>query len=316
MSTEPGKRRRTRDTCEVEVATGQSSEVLEPGSDRFFLDWRAQLHAESLAESESPAESPAAPLVGMVPSVPPRLGALGMYHRLRGAAHVAAPKRFPAPCVPWTPTPPAASTPSAASAGASNVPTMTMGPCGLQHCAKASSRAVAATATPDRLVRGRGQRFGSQSYLRSWDLNEPGQRLDPDPMSPKLLRILQALVPFKLPADDPDSESCAICYDSMHGELVRRLPCMHIFHATCIARWLRIRTCCPLDKWDVESALQAEEIRPREPRARENREAETSSPLSSPDSSPLYQPSRSPSPGLRERDEPTSVVGQPLLLIE
>ncbi|CAE7432170.1 SIS3 [Symbiodinium sp. CCMP2456] len=186
---------------------------------------------------------------------------------------------------------------------------------GLQHCAKASSKA-APTAAPTAAalrpsVRGRGQRFGSQSYLRSWDLNEPGQRLEPDP-SPKLTRILQSLVPFELEAFS--EEACAICYESMQGELVRRLPCMHVFHASCIARWLRVRMCCPLDKCEVEPSLQA---RPELPRGTAQ-SAEEEVPSS--DSSPLYQPSPSSSPSNEDVEEAAStraVTGkEPLLLVE
>ena len=177
-------------------------------------------------------------------------------------------------------------------------------PWGLQHCAKASSQA--------RAVRGRGQVYASQSYLRSWDLNEPGQRLENLETDPKVAQILRALRPFELRTSE---DSCAICYEPMQGKLVRQLPCMHVFHATCIARWLRIRHCCPLDKWDVESVLHAEStshdahtLQPEEPDSR--------SPRSSPHSSPLYQPSRSPSPDLRKRSQVSEAASEPLLLVE
>ncbi|CAJ1431305.1 unnamed protein product [Effrenium voratum] len=150
-------------------------------------------------------------------------------------------------------------------------------PLGLQHCSKAPA--------PSRVVRGR-RAFGSQSYLRSWDLSEPGQRLEEDSKEHQEMMqaalLLESLVPTRLQAD---AEACAVCREPMRrAELVRRLPCAHVFHAACIARWLCVKATCPLDKSDVRKAL---EDGPRT--------AAPNSP-SSGTSSPLYQPSRSPSP--------------------
>ncbi|CAJ1414686.1 unnamed protein product [Effrenium voratum] len=138
---------------------------------------------------------------------------------------------------------------------------------------------------PSRVVRGR-RAFGSQSYLRSWDLSEPGQRLEEDSKEHQEMMqaalLLESLVPTRLQAD---AEACAVCREPMRrAELVRRLPCAHVFHAACIARWLCVKATCPLDKSDVRKAL---EDGPRT--------AAPNSP-SSGTSSPLYQPSRSPSP--------------------
>ncbi len=44
-------------------------------------------------------------------------------------------------------------------------------------------------------------------------------------------------------------ESCVICLDDMEaGQVVRRLPCMHAFHAKCIDSWLEKSNTCPVDK--------------------------------------------------------------------
>jgi len=60
---------------------------------------------------------------------------------------------------------------------------------------------------------------------------------------------------------------CSICLDDfLPGQRVRQLPCGHIFHSTCIARWLVERNAvCPLCKLDVfeeeeeESSSSSEE---------------------------------------------------------
>lgn len=57
-----------------------------------------------------------------------------------------------------------------------------------------------------------------------------------------------------------ESEPCAVCRDVMRcGDLVRRLPCLHVFHASCIARWLCVRATCPLDNSKVLQQLRPTE---------------------------------------------------------
>ncbi|PIA17709.1 hypothetical protein COEREDRAFT_19777, partial [Coemansia reversa NRRL 1564] len=45
---------------------------------------------------------------------------------------------------------------------------------------------------------------------------------------------------------------CAICLDEIVvGNVIRKLPCPHVFHATCIDRWLLFQSSvCPLCKRD------------------------------------------------------------------
>merc|ERR1712217_435735 len=44
------------------------------------------------------------------------------------------------------------------------------------------------------------------------------------------------------------ADVCPVCQDTMDvGESVRRLPCAHMFHAECIARWFHVKLTCPLD---------------------------------------------------------------------
>jgi hypothetical protein len=41
-------------------------------------------------------------------------------------------------------------------------------------------------------------------------------------------------------------EQCTICISSIrHNEMVRRLPCQHIFHSECIDHWLKKKALCP-----------------------------------------------------------------------
>eukprot|EP00931_Biecheleriopsis_adriatica_P057601 TRINITY_DN34189_c0_g1_i1.p1 TRINITY_DN34189_c0_g1~~TRINITY_DN34189_c0_g1_i1.p1 ORF type:complete len:313 (-),score=46.46 TRINITY_DN34189_c0_g1_i1:74-1012(-) len=48
--------------------------------------------------------------------------------------------------------------------------------------------------------------------------------------------------------------SCAVCIcDFEGGEMLRQLPCSHMFHRQCIDRWLRRNKVCPLCLRDVEA---------------------------------------------------------------
>ncbi|KAL5737067.1 hypothetical protein ACOSQ2_031855 [Xanthoceras sorbifolium] len=43
------------------------------------------------------------------------------------------------------------------------------------------------------------------------------------------------------------STDCSICLESVGvGEVVARLPCSHLYHTTCITRWLHKKPLCPL----------------------------------------------------------------------
>jgi len=51
-------------------------------------------------------------------------------------------------------------------------------------------------------------------------------------------------------------ECCIICHERLqNGEEVRRLPCMHVFHRSCIDKWLHVRPRCPLDNMSLDEML-------------------------------------------------------------
>ncbi|KAJ1946839.1 hypothetical protein GGF37_000888 [Kickxella alabastrina] len=52
---------------------------------------------------------------------------------------------------------------------------------------------------------------------------------------------------------DASALECAICLDEIHvGDVIRTLPCPHIFHSSCIDRWLLYQSSfCPLCKRDT-----------------------------------------------------------------
>lgn len=54
-----------------------------------------------------------------------------------------------------------------------------------------------------------------------------------------------------------EEEKCPICLTELEtGEEIKRLPCKHIFHPTCIDPWLARNSKCPICKKDVGEGLQ------------------------------------------------------------
>lgn len=45
------------------------------------------------------------------------------------------------------------------------------------------------------------------------------------------------------------SFACTICLNFIRkNEIVKELPCKHIFHRTCVEQWLKIKAICPIDR--------------------------------------------------------------------
>ncbi|XP_076905966.1 E3 ubiquitin-protein ligase SDIR1-like [Bidens hawaiensis] len=57
-----------------------------------------------------------------------------------------------------------------------------------------------------------------------------------------------------------DELTCSVCLEQVNvGELVRSLPCLHQYHASCIDPWLRQQGTCPVCKFKVGSAWRENE---------------------------------------------------------
>ncbi|CAE7523447.1 HIP1, partial [Symbiodinium sp. CCMP2456] len=61
-----------------------------------------------------------------------------------------------------------------------------------------------------------------------------------------------------LDKDVTEEEPCVICHEQlMAGDDVRRLPCCHMFHRSCIDRWMHTKAVCPLDKLTAAELIAA-----------------------------------------------------------
>ena len=85
---------------------------------------------------------------------------------------------------------------------------------------------------------------------------------EPLPASKKY--VLGGMRTFKLKADDLrnlNEDNCPICHEKYeYGKTCKELPCNHIFHSTCIRRWLSTHNTCPLCKYKVPTDDQNYEI--------------------------------------------------------
>ncbi|OIT00558.1 PREDICTED: E3 ubiquitin-protein ligase At1g63170-like [Nicotiana attenuata] len=82
----------------------------------------------------------------------------------------------------------------------------------------------------------RGASDEQLSNLPSWKYNEIGNKQE-----------------FQTSAIDNENAECCICLVKYRDkEEIRQLPCSHIFHLKCVDQWLRIISCCPLCKQELE----------------------------------------------------------------
>ncbi|EGC39317.1 hypothetical protein DICPUDRAFT_75082, partial [Dictyostelium purpureum] len=51
---------------------------------------------------------------------------------------------------------------------------------------------------------------------------------------------------------DLQQKVCSICLDEfVVNDLIRTLPCIHHYHSDCIEKWLKIKSVCPVCKYEV-----------------------------------------------------------------
>lgn len=54
--------------------------------------------------------------------------------------------------------------------------------------------------------------------------------------------------------EDDEAEKCAICLGEYENdEMVKTLPCYHVFHSECVDRWLKVNKICPFCKQSIRA---------------------------------------------------------------
>ncbi|XP_019447046.1 PREDICTED: E3 ubiquitin-protein ligase At1g63170-like [Lupinus angustifolius] len=87
----------------------------------------------------------------------------------------------------------------------------------------------------------RGASYDQISHLSSWRYKKVHTKLEHGNDSESSERFTN---------DDPE---CCICLAKYKDkEEVRQLPCSHLFHQKCVDQWLRIISCCPLCKQELQ----------------------------------------------------------------
>jgi len=57
-------------------------------------------------------------------------------------------------------------------------------------------------------------------------------------------------------------DKCAICLQKYKGvDIIKEFPCRHIFHKTCILKWIKSSNKCPLCKYDIADDVNKVELR-------------------------------------------------------
>ncbi|RZC76544.1 hypothetical protein C5167_000643 [Papaver somniferum] len=73
--------------------------------------------------------------------------------------------------------------------------------------------------------------------------------VQPAPVEPEQIKS-DTVKPDVIVKSTEDGLTCSVCLEQVDvGEIVRRLPCLHQFHANCVDPWLRKQGTCPLCKF-------------------------------------------------------------------
>ena len=95
----------------------------------------------------------------------------------------------------------------------------------------------------------------------------------PPPASPRHVRSLPVIRISSEDLVDPVNRECCICLEPhpLHTQALR-LPCAHIFHATCIQNWLQSHCTCPVCRFELPTedpmyeAGRVQRMKERKPR--------------------------------------------------
>ncbi|KAF6082764.1 ring finger protein 130 [Phyllostomus discolor] len=103
--------------------------------------------------------------------------------------------------------------------------------------ARTQKRAGALRESPSRQIRGQQRRLG-------------------DAAKKAISKLTTRTVKKGDKETDPDFDHCAVCIESYkQNDVVRILPCKHVFHKSCVDPWLSEHCTCPMCKLNILKAL-------------------------------------------------------------
>ncbi|GBG34649.1 E3 ubiquitin-protein ligase RING1-like [Hondaea fermentalgiana] len=99
---------------------------------------------------------------------------------------------------------------------------------------------------------------GRQTWLRWTSVLRPAAAAPGTvPTSREALNKLESITLEErhlLMENSPAGITCPVCLDAMHvGDIVKRLPCKHLFHPSCVIPWLEKHNSCPTCRYELET---------------------------------------------------------------
>lgn len=88
------------------------------------------------------------------------------------------------------------------------------------------------------------------AYITVGDNRTVSNFSDPVPVVPTNAQITNAVT---YETTNSQSNNCAICQESIDGELVRIRHCGHIYHRTCLSTWFQSSVRCPVCRHDIRA---------------------------------------------------------------
>ncbi|GAA0176208.1 ubiquitin-protein ligase [Lithospermum erythrorhizon] len=91
---------------------------------------------------------------------------------------------------------------------------------------------------------------GSQQSILQLNENDSNRRGAPPASKAAVEDLPDIMITEELL--DSDSIVCGVCQNSLNpGQVVKQMPCMHLFHNDCILRWLQERNSCPVCRFQL-----------------------------------------------------------------
>ena len=94
----------------------------------------------------------------------------------------------------------------------------------------------------------------NNNYSDDMDLNDSFDLSDRDPVSEEIILSFPISKIKDISKLNDEKKRCSICLDNYKiGDDSIILPCIHIFHAECIKKWMKKKNSCPICKTKISS---------------------------------------------------------------